>query len=290
MALAISIQNATKLFGQKRALSDISLEVEAGSIFGFLGPNGAGKTTMIRSMMDYIRLDEGDITLLGKDAKLESAQLKTDIGYLSSDIQLHKNWTAKEHIEFFGGIKGTGRAHDLCDAFNLDVNVRVHKLSSGNKQKLAIILAFLGNPKLIIMDEPTRGLDPLLQNQLYELLRDFTDSGGTVFFSSHNLSEVQLLCDNVAVIRNGELVLVQSMDEVLKLNVHYITASFADPLQLKDFKKSFIKIVKHDERSLELKVKGNLDEVLRMLTKHTMQDLEVRHATLEEVFMEYYND
>lgn len=290
MAKALVVQNAVKLFGAKRALDDISLDVEEGSIFGFLGPNGAGKTTMIRGMMDYIRLDSGSITLLGLDSKNDSAALKNQIGYLSSDIQLHRNWTAREHIDFLGGIKGVGKAIELCSDFGLDATLPVAKLSSGNKQKLAIALAFLGDPQLIIMDEPTRGLDPLLQNQLYDLLRSFAKSGGTVFFSSHNLAEVQTLCDNVAVIRSGKLVISESMDEVLKLNVHYVQASFTKIIKLADFKKPDVEIVKSSENTIELKAKGALNEVLAMLGKYPMQDLEVRHATLEEAFMEYYND
>lgn len=290
MALAVSIKNASKLFGEKRALDDISFDVEEGTIFGFLGPNGAGKTTMIRSMMDYIRLSEGSVSLLGMDSKADSEELKKHIGYLSSDMQLHKNWTAKEHIEFLGSIKGVGRSIELCEEFGLDVNVEVGKLSSGNKQKLAIALAFLGDPKLIFMDEPTRGLDPLLQNQLYELLQSFTRNGGTVFFSSHNLAEVQLLCDNVAVIRNGKLIVSQSMDKVLKLNIYYIQAACTKNINLTDFKNSDIEIVRNTEKSIELKTKGELDQVLEHLLKYQLEDLEVRHATLEEVFMEYYND
>ena len=283
-------RSAVKRFGEKRALDGISLDVEGGSIFGFLGPNGAGKTTMIRSMMDYIRLDEGSISLLGADAQADSADLKNKIGYLSSDIQLHKNWTAHDHIAFLGSIKGVGKSLALCQDFGLDIHVPVGKLSSGNKQKLAIALAFLGDPNLVIMDEPTRGLDPLMQNQLYDLLKSFASSGGTIFFSSHNLSEVQLLCDNVAVIRNGRVVISESMDEVLKLNVHYIQATATKPIKASDFKKLDIEIVKTAGNAIELKSKGDLNGVLHALAAYSLRDLEVRHATLEEVFMEYYND
>lgn len=288
MKPAIKINNVTKAFGAKRALDNVSLTVPEGHIFGFLGPNGAGKTTMIRCLMDYTHVTSGDITILGRDAHRDGAQLKTAIGYLSSDIQLHPNWTAQTHIDFLGGIEGRGRADELIKTFDLDRYQKVGNLSSGNKQKLAIILAFLGRPKLLIMDEPTRGLDPLLQNQLYELLRDFAAQGGTVFLSSHNLAEVQQLCDNVAVIRAGKIVAAEAMKDILQMRVHIIQAVAAKTVNPADFKLDGVEVLGSSGKSISLKAHGQIDPIVAALAKYKLTDLEITHASLEDVFMEYY--
>lgn len=288
MEAAISIKDVTKAFGANRALDKVSLTIPKGHIFGFLGPNGAGKTTMIRCLMDYIRVTDGEITILEQDAHRNSAVLKGSIGYLSSDMQLHPNWTAKTHIDFMSGIEGRGRADELVRKFNLDLKPKVGKLSSGNKQKLAIILAFLGDPKLLIMDEPTRGLDPLLQNQLYELLRQFAAEGGTVFLSSHNLAEVQQLCDSVAVIREGKIVAAEAMKDILQLRVHVVQAVATKPINQADFKLKGVEILGGDSKSITLKARGQIDPILKALAKYSLTDLEVTHASLEDVFMEYY--
>ncbi len=288
MAIAISIKNVTKTFGSKHALDNVSLSVPRGHIFGFLGPNGAGKTTMIRCLMDYIRASNGEIRILGHDAHLDSAQLKNMVGYLSSDMQLHPNWTAKMHIDFISSIKGRGKADELIADFNLDVRPKVRNLSSGNKQKLAIILSFLGNPKLLIMDEPTRGLDPLLQNQLYQLLRDFAAKGGTVFLSSHNLGEVQQLCDTVTVIKDGKIVATEAMKDILQMTVHIVQAVTTKAINQADFKTHGIEILGGTGKSITLKSRGNLDLIIKSLTKYNLTDLEISHVSLEDVFLEYY--
>jgi len=288
MTNVIDIKRVTKDFGSKRALDEVSLTIAEGNIFGFLGPNGAGKTTMIRCLMDYIRLSDGTIEILGRDAHRDSAELKRAIGYLSSDMQLHDHWTAKTHIDFMGSIEGRGRADELVQKFDLDLNTKVRNLSSGNKQKLAIILAFLGDPKVLIMDEPTRGLDPLLQNMLYDLLRQFATQGGTVFLSSHNLAEVQQLCDKVAVIREGRIVASEAMKDILQMRVHLIQAVATQPIRHADLKFKDVEILGGEGKSISLKARGEIDPVMKALLKYKLTDLEVSHATLEDVFMEYY--
>ncbi|HUC20987.1 MAG TPA: ABC transporter ATP-binding protein [Candidatus Polarisedimenticolaceae bacterium] len=287
MATAISIKNVTKTFGSKHALDNVSLNIPQGHIYGFLGPNGAGKTTLIRCLMDYIASD-GVITILGRNAHSESAELKRSVGYLSSDMQLHPNWTTKIHIDFMASIKGRGQADELIKTLNLDMKAKVRNLSSGNKQKLAIILAFLGSPKLLIMDEPTRGLDPLLQNQLYELLRRFAKAGGTVFLSSHNLGEVQHLCDNVAVIREGKIVAAEAMKDILQMRVHMVEATATTAFVAADLKLKDIEILSSAGKSVTLKARGKIDPIIKALAKYDLVDVEVSHPNLEDVFMEYY--
>lgn len=288
MATAINIKQVTKRFGSKAALDNVSLKVPEGRIFGFLGPNGAGKTTMIRCLMDYIRTTDGSIKILGKDAQADSAALKSEVGYLSSDMQLNPNWTAKTHIDFMATIKGRGNADALVQRLDLDLRPKVRNLSSGNKQKLAIILAFLGEPKLLIMDEPTRGLDPLLQNVLYEMLRDFAGNGGTVFLSSHNLAEVQRLCDDVAVIREGKVVASKAMTDILQMRVHIVQATATKKIDQAALAVGDTEVISGSGKDITLKVRGKIDPVMKALSKYELTDLEVSHASLEDVFMEYY--
>lgn len=288
MATAINISGVTKTFGSKRALDKVSLAIPEGQIFGFLGPNGAGKTTIIRCLMDYIRPSSGTMNILGQDAHASSAELKRSIGFLSSDMQLRGNWTAQTHLDFMGSIKGRGRVDELVRQFNLDTKPKVHNLSSGNKQKLAIILAFLGDPKVLIMDEPSRGLDPLLQNQLYELLRQFAAGGGSVFFSSHNLAEVQQLCDGVAVIRAGQIVATEAMKDILQMHIHVVQAVAAKTIDHADFKLKGVEILSGSGKAITLKARGKIDPIIAALSKYHLVDLEISHATLEDIFLEYY--
>lgn len=285
---AIEISGVTKVFSSIKALDGVDLNIPSGQIFGFLGPNGAGKTTMIRCLMDYIRPTNGSISILGKDAQENSAELKNSIGYLSSDVQLYPNWTAKTHIEFVGSIKGYGNSKNLTKKFGLDLHRKVKNLSTGNKQKLAIILAFMGDPKILIMDEPTRGLDPLLQNQLYDLLREYTEVGGTVFLSSHNLAEVQQICHRVAVIKDGKIVSSSTMDEILQISIQIVTAISEKGFNAKDFSIEGVEVLAQGKKEIKLKVKGELNAVVKALGKYELTNLEIAHANLEDVFMEYY--
>lgn len=288
MIPAISIKNVTKKFGSKYALNDVVLTINKGQIFGFLGPNGAGKTTTIRCLMDYYSTTSGSLHILGKDAHKHSAELKKQIGYLSSDMQLYANWTGQEHIDFIASIKGSGGATELVELFQLDVTKKVRNLSSGNKQKLAIILAFMGNPMLLIMDEPTRGLDPLLQNQLYDLLHAYAKNGGTVFLSSHNLAEVQHLCDSVAVIKDGKIIAADNMKDILQKRLHTIQAVSSRAFNHADFASDAIEIIGGSGKNITLKARGSINAVLAKLSRYDLTDLEITHSSLEDIFMEYY--
>jgi ABC-2 type transport system ATP-binding protein len=287
--LAVDVKSLSKRFGSKQALRDITFSVEEGTSFGFLGPNGAGKTTTIRCLMDYIRPDHGQVTLFGQDARAHSAELKRQVGYLSSDMQLYSNWTGHEHLSLIEGVRGrSDQSRRLASELDLDLSRRVKHLSSGNKQKLAIVLAFAGHPKLLILDEPTRGLDPLLQNQLYDLLRDFTTSGGTVFFSSHNLAEVQRLCDGVVIIREGSVVAERSMADLRDLQLYLIEAVTTNPLHADLFKHAGVTVVHHSAHEISLRVQGDINPIVHALAKFHLKDLQVTHADLEDIFMEFY--
>jgi ABC-2 type transport system ATP-binding protein len=285
----IAVRNVHKSFGSKLALRDVSFSVEEGSIFGFLGPNGAGKSTTIRCLMDYIRPDSGSVTIFGKDASKHSAELKRSIGYLSADSQLYPGWTGHEHLRLLEGVRGKSQdARQLAQDLELDLGKKAKHLSSGNRQKLALVLALAGQPRLLIMDEPTRALDPLLQNQLYELLRGFAAGGGTVFFSSHNLAEVQRLCSGVVVIRAGEVVAERSMAEIRDLQLRVVEVVAERPIPAELLRLKGVQVIHRQERELSLRVHGDINPLLRVLSRYQLKDVQISHADLEEVFMEFY--
>lgn len=290
-AKAISVEALSKNFGSKQALSGVTFSVPYGAIFGFLGPNGAGKTTTIRCLMDFIRPDSGSIKILGQDAQINSAILKQSIGYLSSDSQFYPDWTADDHIKFFESIKGRSPTRNkLVKRLDLDTRTKVKALSSGNKQKLAIVLCFVGNPELIIMDEPTRGLDPLLQNELYKILAEFVSGNKTVFLSSHNLGEVERICDSVVLIKDGVIVEEKTMASIRDMKVHVVNATTTrsfDVSKLRSFSNVEV-ISNYGGKTITLKVKGDLNQVLADLTKHDLSDISINHLSLEDVFLEQY--
>jgi len=286
---AISIRNIDKSYGHKKALNHLSLSVDTGEIFGFLGPNGAGKTTTIRILMNFIRPDSGQINVFGKDAQRDSVEVKKEIGFLSAENQLYEKWNANQHIAFISSVRGgENTAKSLLDQLDLDPNVQLRHLSSGNKQKLGLIVALMNNPKLLVLDEPTKGLDPLLQSEIYTILRDYVRRGGTVFLSSHNLSEVEHLCSNVGVLRDGELVASKSLAEISALNIHIATITFAPQSKPIHHNIAGAEIISSSKEHLVLKFKGDINPFIHMLAGLELTDIEIAHAPLEEIFLEYY--
>lgn len=285
---AIKLDGVTKLYSDDRGIKDVSLEVKTGEIFGFLGPNGAGKTTTIRCIMDFIRPQKGVITVVGYDAQKQSVPAKKLIGFLPAESQLYPKWTGRDHLNFYLSSRGIKNSPNIAKQLDLDLSVQSHKLSTGNRQKLALVLAMLGNPMLVILDEPTKGLDPLLQQEIYEILKDYRRQGGTVFVSSHNLPEVEKICDRVGVIKEGQIVANKSMDDIRAMSIHIVTIISSQHLQLKDFSNPNVSILHHTSKHLILKVKGDLNKVIAATSKYPIKDLEVTHANLEDIFMEYY--
>lgn len=286
---AIKISSLKKSFGAVKALRDVDISVQRGEIFGFLGPNGAGKTTTIRCLMDYMRPDSGQIEIMGMDSIEQAPAIKKAVGYLSADNQLYDHWNGKQHIKFVLGMHGLPyKSHPLVKKLDLDINKRVKDLSSGNKQKLSIILAFCTEPEILIMDEPSRGLDPLLQIELYQLLKDYKKAGKTVFFSSHNLPEVERVCDRVAVIKDGVVAKTAKMEDLLQLRTHIIRVTSEKPIQRNELKGLKAEIETISDHHVILRVKGRLEPALKLLENIGIKDLEISHASLEEIFMEYY--
>lgn len=292
----IEVKNLKKHFvdlsvkGRKvvKAVDDISFDVKKGEIFGFLGPNGAGKTTTIRCLMDFVRPTEGEIKLFGEDSK-HNAPVKSKIGYLSGNVQLYGKWTGRDHIKFVEGIRGkSGTANDLAKRLNFNLDKKFKHLSSGNQQKLGLILALMGDPELLVMDEPTVGLDPLLQNTIYEILEELKDKGTTIFMSSHNLPEVERMCDRVGIIKEGKLVGVETIAALGEKRLRRVEVRFDDKFNKSDFKFNGVEKVEEVSDGLILTVRGDINPVIKKIATHKLHDLEITHASLEDVFMEFY--
>ncbi|HMS25637.1 MAG TPA: ABC transporter ATP-binding protein [Acidimicrobiia bacterium] len=286
----IEISHVTKTFGKNIALDDVTLEIDAGEIFGFLGPNGAGKSTTIRCLMGYIFPNSGNITVKGLPVDRSHAKYREHIGYVPSDLQLNQNWTGEQHIEFLREARSIRSSIDNEIArLSFDPSEKVKHLSTGNKQKLAFLLALMTRPDILILDEPTKGLDPLLQEVMYEMLMEFKGEGGCVFFSSHNLAEVERLCDRIGIIRSGKIVANETMDSLRQKNVHIVTVISKANENLPDLS-SFGKIMSHSDRSVRLRIDGDINLFLREVAKYEVSDVSIEHANLEDVFMHFYED
>jgi len=286
---AIDVQSLTKNFRKTKAIDSVSFSVAQGEIFGFLGPNGAGKTTTIRCIMDFIRPTSGTIRLLGLDAQKQSVELKRKIGYLSGYVRLYDRWTGIEHIAFANKLCDVPNdAKPLIDRLNFNPSIRAKDLSSGNRQKLGLILALLNKPELIIMDEPTNALDPLLQNSVYELLTEAQKRGATIFMSSHNLAEVDRVCTKVCIIKNGKLVATESISNLKKMRMYGVHAHFVGPVDRRQFEKIGALITEHRNDYVTMKVKGDISPMIKLLNALPLRDLQIEHATLEDIFIEYY--
>lgn len=286
---AISVKKVKKYFVQTKALDNVSLEVKEGEIFGFLGPNGAGKTTAIRCMMDFIRADKGEILLFNKNSLYDSVDLKKQIGYIPSEDQLFENWNAQDHIALTESIYGKAKeTHDLIKIFNLDLKKRIKDLSTGNRRKVSIVLALIHNPKLLICDEPTSGLDPLFQEKFYEIIKERNKKGMTVFISSHNLTEVEKICSRVAIIKQGKIIATETIEKLENKKIYNLEIVFAQKYILKDFHLSNTEIIYHKDKIIHLIVKKDINKILSILSGYRIENIKINHASLEDIFLEYY--
>mgnify|MGYP001425979614 CR=1 FL=1 len=263
----LEVQNLKKYFGKTFAVDGISFSVEKGEIFGFLGPNGAGKSTTIRCLMDFIRPTEGIIKIFGKDSCIDSEIIKKDIGYLPGNVRLYDGWTGEDHIKFIEGIRGKSeRADELINKLDFNPKIKTKILSSGNKQKLGLILALMYDPKLLIMDEPTVGLDPLLQNKIYEILEDLKSKGTTIFMSSHNLPEVERLCSRVGIIKDGKLIALEDIEKLHAKRIHIVTVIFEGKFNKDDFSFDGVEVSEVLPDGLVIRVKDDINILIKKLS------------------------
>jgi len=286
---ALEIKNIKKHFGKVKAVDNISLNVEEGEIFGFLGPNGAGKTTTIRLILDFIHKNSGSIKVFGKDSHHDYAEIKENLGYIPSEDTLYENWNGFDHIRLYEGVYGKSEnLKDLINIFDYNPKRKILELSSGNKRKLAIILALMHKPKLLISDEPTSGLDPLLQNRFYETLLKMNKEGMTIFMSSHNLSEVEKTCSRFAIIKDGRLIATEKISTLHDKKIFNIDVIFSKHMDSKVFKKAGLDIISENENRFTFQVKKDITGALKILSKYHMENVEINHASLEDIFLEFY--
>ena len=289
---------AGKTFGQiVRGTENVSFFVRRGEIFGFLGPNGAGKTTTIRSMLGYLRCQSGTITILGMDHAADSMKIRERIGYIPGDLALYKNYTGEELITFFNKLRPMDEAMmaELRSMFKVNLAQRVKKLSSGNRQQLALILAVGPNPELLIMDEPTSGLDPLIVSKFHALLRRLSQAGTSIFLSSHDLAEVQAVCDRVGIIRDGKMVEVETVETLRSKAVQNMTLHFKDSKDPQTVKviselKTLADVRTAENETLKVTIKGDINEVIRLISQAQIKRMTLEDAPLEEIFLHYYMD
>ncbi|HVX24392.1 MAG TPA: ABC transporter ATP-binding protein [Candidatus Saccharimonadales bacterium] len=293
---AINIQKLSKRYGRSAAfaLKDLTLNVKPGEIYGFLGPNGAGKSTTIRTLMNFIQPTSGQASILGKDIVRDSVEIKRSVGYLSSDMAMYPKLTGHQFLDYLSDLQGNVNAAyrgQLVRALKADASKRLGDLSRGNRQKFAIVQAFMHQPDVLILDEPSSGLDPLMQETFYELLREAKDRGAAVFMSSHILSEVQKVCDRVGIIREGHLIAERSIADLANDAAHTFEISFRGQPPLAELKRlKGVHLASHSEHQVTIQLRGDLPPLLALLAKHDVAQLEVRQLDLEELFMHFYSD
>jgi len=303
--IVLNVSNMTKKYGrdfsfgkwtiskQVVGAENVSFDVVKGEIFGFLGPNGSGKTTTIRSILDYLHIQDGEITVFGLDHKKDALEIKKRIGYVAGDMALYEDFTGVELINYFCKF----RQHDLDfleelkSIFTVNLNRKVKTLSKGNRQQIGLILALASKPELLIFDEPSSGLDPLITAQFHRLLKRLKSEGITIFLSSHDLSEVQNICDRVGIIKDGKIILVEEMESLRLKFLQVVDVTFFDKVPSKDELSALENVLDIRERNshrYSLRIKGDVNEIVQFLSTYSISRLEIKDADLEEIFLHYY--
>jgi ABC-2 type transport system ATP-binding protein len=295
-AAAIRTSRLTKDYGAGRGLFELDLQVSGQEVFGYLGPNGSGKTTTIRLLMGMIRPTGGSAHIFGLDCVRDSVEVKRKVGYLPGDVPQFGSLTGDEIVTYLGGMRGgvdRRRVRNLAERFELDLSRRFREYSSGNKQKLAIVLAFMHRPDLLILDEPTSGLDPLNQQEFYAMLRETRDDGATVFLSSHVLSEVEHVCDRVGIVRDGRLVRVAQLDDLRHIRVHRVEIEFAPGADIPEREiraAEGVEGVTVEGNRVTCTVRGSFDPLLHAVRDSHISDLASTEPSLEEIFLSFFTE
>jgi ABC-2 type transport system ATP-binding protein len=292
MTSAISTASLSKDYGSGRGLFDLDLEVQAGEIFGYLGPNGAGKTTTIKLLMAMIRPSAGSASVLGMDAQRDAVAIKRLIGYQPGELPQFGGLRGGEIVSYLGGLRGgvdAGRVKELASRFDLDLGQRFREYSRGNKQKLAIVLAFMHRPDLLVLDEPTGGLDPLNQQEFYRLVQETHGAGATIFLSSHILSEVEHVCDRVGIVRSGRLVRVASLADLHEIRFHHVEVVFAgQPPAPEQLQAAGLADPRVEGNRVTGDVRGSFEPLMKLLGTQRVVSFTSHEPSLEEVFLAYY--
>ena len=272
MSKVIEIENLTKYYGKHRGAEDVTFSVEEGDIFGFLGPNGAGKSTTIRSMLGLIQFEKGCVKILGKNLKTSKEEILSQVGYMPSEAMFYPDMKVKDIIKMAADIRKLDckdEAAMLCDRLKVDTEKKINELSLGNRKKVSIVCAMQHKPKLFVFDEPTSGLDPLMQTEFFKLIQEYVEKGATCMLSTHVLSEVKNYCKNVAIMREGKLIKIDTVEEITKTNAKRI------------------KMIR-DGKQENFLYKGDLNKIADELVGHNIEDILIEDPSLDEIFMHYY--
>lgn len=288
----IETKDLTVYYGRHRGIVDVDLQVEKGEIYGFLGPNGAGKTTTQRVLMGVIHPTAGQATIFGKDCQKEGVTTRGRVGYLPGELSLFDDMKASDFLGMYFSLQANHSdpqyLHTLADRLELDTSRKIRQFSQGNKQKVGVVMAFMNKPDLLILDEPTTGLDPLMKQTVLELVREAKQAGATVFFSSHILSEVQDVCDRVGIIREGRLVATERVDTLIHQQFTRVRFIFAEIPPSEAFTQYGAMELSRDDHSVTLEISEHLDKIMVEAASHGITDIETIPVNLEEIFLAYY--
>lgn len=285
----IELKGLTKYYGDIKGIENLNFEVEKGEIFGYLGPNGAGKTTTIRTLLGFLKPTSGTGYILGKDIREDIVDIRKKIGYIPGDLNLYGHLSGEEFLDYFASLRDSDLSllDDLLENFEIPLDRKIEGYSRGMKQKLAIIQAFMHDPDLVVMDEPTAGLDPLMQEEFYDFLREEKRKERTMFFSSHILSEVDKVCDRVGIIRDGKLVALEGIEslkskrgKIVRVKIEENPEKFNAPEKMEIDDDGWIKFV----------VSEDIDQWVKILADYTVLDLEIKKFSLEDIFLHYYEE
>jgi len=292
--VVINTTGLTKYYGAQLGIKEVNLAVNRGEVFGYLGPNGAGKTTTIRTLLDFIRPSGGSASIFGLDARQSSVAIHRRTGYLNGELSLYDDMTGEDLLRYLGNLRGGldwKYVKELAVRFQCDLPRRIQGLSLGNKQKLGLLQAFMHKPELLILDEPTNGLDPLMQHEFYNLLTETKKEGRTIFLSSHILPEVEKVCDRVGIIRQGKLITVETIESLKSHAIRQLEIHFAAPVP----KEKFINIpgvrdIVVEGNLLTCTVVGSLDSLVKAAARFDVFNIISREPSLEDIFMTYYSE
>jgi len=305
--IILQVSNLTKIYGREFNLGgkkigqrvvgaqEVSFDVKKGEIFGFLGPNGAGKTTTMRAILDYLKIQSGKVTIFGSlDHHRDRFEIRKRIGYVPGDMALFENFTGKELLQYFGKFRPINETflRELRDNFRVKLEKKIKALSTGNRQQVGLIAALASKPDLLILDEPTSGLDPLMAANFHRILRELRNEGYTIFLSSHDLAEVQAVCDRVGIIKEGKMILVEAVEDLKVKFMQKVTVKFNGTSVPKenDIKQlnTVISVERTKKDTFILKIKEDVNELLRWLSSYDIKRFTCEDASLEEIFLQYY--
>ncbi len=289
---AIRLEKLTKFYGSQRGVIDVDLEVMPGEIFGYLGPNGAGKSTTIRILLDLIRPTSGSLKVMGFDAQADAIEVRRRVGYVPSDPGMYGSLTGREHLTYAASLRGgvDWREVDrLAERLSCDLSRRIDTLSRGNRQKVVVIQAFMHKPEVLVLDEPSSGLDPLMQEEFKSLLMEAHEDGRTVFLSSHVLPEVEDICNRVGIIRDGRIVAVEDVDTLRGRRVRSLEIEFGEPVAAGDFEGlSGVRNMSVSDGFLRCDIEGSLAQLFKAAGRYEIVNVTTREPSLEEAFLAYY--